>query len=172
MTSIIRNASIVKPAVVILFDSASVRRLQNPAFGRLPQRDRKLPVGPSVADMEAVKGDCPVSAPTMEEAYGQFLEATLSPAEYRELRAEFESAAADRYAVVEPIADDEDAMLEAIAAAYDPTDYPDHYSPLECGEMDELRMLAPVAIEESFARPVRRRRRVNAAKQKRALAMA
>ena len=35
---------------IVLFAPAFTRRMQNPAFGRLPQRERRLPIGPSDAD--------------------------------------------------------------------------------------------------------------------------
>ena len=42
---------IVKPAAVI-FHPTFARQLANPRFGILPQRERRLPVGPSAADAQ------------------------------------------------------------------------------------------------------------------------
>ena len=49
MSSMTRPRPIVQSAVV-LFAPAFTRGMHNPAFGRLPQRERRLPVGPSDAD--------------------------------------------------------------------------------------------------------------------------
>ena len=96
----------IKSAVVI-FAPAFTRRMMNPAFGRLPQRDRRLPVGPSAADEAEIKGSCPATAPTLAEEMDHFYGLTMSAAEYADFTAHARSAMLDRYAACEPAELDE-----------------------------------------------------------------
>ena len=88
------------PAItpVVIFAPSFTRRLQNPRFGILPQRDRRLPVGPSAADMEFAKGECPSTACTDAEWRDELSYRTMSAAEFADFTAQARSAMRDRFA--------------------------------------------------------------------------
>lgn len=70
-----------KVAFAVLFDG---RTHVNSAFGAglYPQRDRRLPIGPSDADRAFIKGSCPATAPTAEEIANETRVRTLSAFEF------------------------------------------------------------------------------------------
>ncbi len=80
----------------ILFAPAMVR--YNPAFGRFPQRDRRLPVGPSAADLAEVRGPCPADAYSDREWVEEFARRTMTREERRDFLAEIRSAELERIA--------------------------------------------------------------------------
>ena len=141
----------VKPATVVLFAPSMVRGMQNRAFGLGLARERRLPVGPSAADVAEIKGTCPATAPSFTEEMDHFYGLTMSAAEYADFAAHVRSAMADRYAAPDLSGeDDEDAMLADMAARHD------RY---EAAELAEVGIVAPVATEGDVARPARKPRR-------------
>ena len=140
-----RNATTVKPAARIVFDSADVGRLRNPAFG---------------------KGLVVARAATVEEARAHHLEATYSAAEMgfarrsgmtlreaREVLAGFDACCEER------VIEDDDASTAALVAAYDPTDY--------AATIGEAEPIAPAAPAPAAVASAPRRKGVDAGKARR-----
>ena len=148
------NATLPRPAIkstVVIFAPAFVSRLRNPHFGLGLARERRLPVGPSAADVAEIKGTCPATAPSFTEEMDHFYGLTMSAAEYADFAAHVRSAMADRYAAPDQSGEaDEDAMLADMAARHD------RY---EAAELAEVGIVAPVATEGETARPTRKPRR-------------
>jgi hypothetical protein len=107
MSILLAPARNVKTATAILFVPAFTRRMMNPAFGRFPQREARLPIGPTTADLDAIRGACPATAPTDGECIDRFYSQTMSPAEYRDFLAHARSAEMDRYSACDQAERDE-----------------------------------------------------------------
>jgi len=154
MNTLADRSRIVK-ACAILFSPEMLRGLHNPAFGRMPQRDRKLPVGPSAADARWVAETMNSGGVTEEEVADEMARRTMSAAQYAEFKAEAAEMARERLASVDVQDASEIGMSDAdfdLAIARDAAEWDATFG---------YTVEAPVP-----ARKVRRRR-VDAAKARR-----
>lgn len=126
---------------VVLFSPAMIRSRINPrfGFGVLAHENRLRTKGYTLADVLYVKGaTAPETAPEENEAYGEFLNRTLSPIRFHGLMEEVAEMASERQAVMD------EAREEGTSVAETPAETPaDRFYDLgACDPADDEEMEA------------------------------